>query len=59
MKISIIIKSIFIVVASLLTSTTLASAYSSYLPIVDSKPLSIIITVTMLLGLVAMYQKRT
>ncbi|WPE17310.1 hypothetical protein [Candidatus Thioglobus autotrophicus] len=59
MKISIIIKSIFIVVASLLTGSTLASAYSSYSPIVDSKSLSIIITVTMLLGLVAMYQKRT
>jgi len=44
--------------ASLVASTTLASAYTSYSPIVDSKHLSIIITVTMLLGLIALYQKQ-
>ncbi|MBT6752110.1 MAG: hypothetical protein HN946_05060 [Candidatus Thioglobus sp.] len=58
MKLSTLIKLLTVLGASLLTSTTLASAYSSYSPIVDSKHLSIIITVTMLLGLVSMYQKR-
>jgi hypothetical protein len=58
MKLSIIIKPILALAASLVASTTLASAYTSYSPIVDSKHLSIIITVTMLLGLIAIYQKQ-
>ncbi|HIF47347.1 hypothetical protein [Candidatus Thioglobus sp.] len=58
MKLSIIIKPILALAASLVASTTLASAYTSYSPIVDSKNLSIIITVTMLLGLIALYQKQ-
>jgi hypothetical protein len=57
MKLSMFIKLLTALGASLLTSTTLASAYSSYLPIVDSKHLSIIVTVAMLLGLASIYQK--
>jgi len=58
MKLSNFIKLILSIGASLLASTTLASAYSSYSPIVDSKQLSIIITIAIFLGLASMYQKR-
>jgi hypothetical protein len=43
----------------LFASITLASAYSSYSPIVNSKQLSVIITITIFLGLASLYQKRT
>ncbi|WP_428095616.1 hypothetical protein [Candidatus Thioglobus sp.] len=58
MKLSIFIKPILALSVSLLASTTLASVYSSYLPIVDAKNLSVIMTITILLGFVAFYQKR-
>jgi|JYMV01.1.fsa_nt_gi hypothetical protein len=58
MKLSALIKPILALSATFIASTTLASAYTSYLPIVDSKHLSIIITVTMFLGLIALYQKQ-
>ncbi|MDG2395898.1 hypothetical protein [Candidatus Thioglobus sp.] len=58
MKLTTIIKPILALAASLVASTTLASAYTSYSPIVDYKHLSIIMTVTMFLGLIAFYQKQ-
>ncbi|CAC9546295.1 hypothetical protein [uncultured Gammaproteobacteria bacterium] len=58
MKLSIFIKPILALLATLLVSTTLALAYTSYASIVDSKHLSIIMSVTILLGLVALYQKQ-
>ncbi|SMN14953.1 hypothetical protein CRYPA_1065 [uncultured Candidatus Thioglobus sp.] len=58
MTLSIVIKPVLALLAALLASTTLVSAYTSYAPIVDSKHLSIIISVTILLGLVALYQKQ-
>jgi hypothetical protein len=59
MKLSVLIKPILALSATFIASTTLASAYTSYSPIVNSKYLSIIITVAILLGVVAMYQKKT
>ncbi|MDC9726882.1 MAG: hypothetical protein PSN35_03485 [Candidatus Thioglobus sp.] len=59
MKLSVFIKPILALSVSLLASTTLASAYSSYSPIVNSKGLSVIMTVTILLGLIALHQKHT
>ena len=59
MSFSIIVKTFLALGVSFLASTMLASAYVSYAPIVDSKHLSVIIAVTMLLGLLSMYQKRT
>ncbi|MEJ6559268.1 MAG: hypothetical protein QNL82_05890 [Candidatus Thioglobus sp.] len=59
MKLSTFIKLILSTGFSLFASITLASAYSSYSPIVNSKQLSVIITITIFLGLVSLYQKRT
>jgi hypothetical protein len=59
MKFFTIIKLLSALGASFLISTTLASAYTSYVPIVNSKHLSVIISVAILLGLLSMYQKRT
>ncbi|MDB3972021.1 hypothetical protein N9400_01135 [Candidatus Thioglobus sp.] len=59
MKLSNFIKLTLSIGVSLFASITLASAYSSYSPIVNSKQLSVIITITIFLGLASLYQKRT
>ncbi len=52
-----LIKSTLTLFALLVASSTLASIYSSYSPLIHPKPLLIITSVTVILGVLSFFQK--
>lgn len=54
-----LIKSTLTLFALLVASSALASIYSSYSPLTHLKPLSIIASVTLILGLLSFFSKKT
>jgi len=59
MKILQLIKSTSALFALLITSSALASIYSSYSPLIHIKPLIIIVSVTIILGALSFLQKNS
>jgi len=54
-----LIKSLLALSILLAGSSALASIYSSYSPLIHLKPLSIIVSVTLILGFLSFFQKNT
>ncbi|HIL03041.1 MAG TPA: hypothetical protein EYG05_01040 [Candidatus Thioglobus autotrophicus] len=57
MRVLRLIKSLLALSMLLAGSSALASIYSSYSPLTHLKPLSIIVSVTLILGLLSFFQK--
>jgi len=59
MKVLRLIKPLSALFMLLVGSSSLASIYSSYSPLTHLKPLSIIVSVTLILGFLSFFQKNT
>ncbi len=52
------IKALLAIVVSLAMGSAIASVYTTYLPTVDTKQLSIIISIALILGLISLQQRK-
>jgi len=51
-------KALLAIAASLAMGSAIASVYTAYLPTVDAKHLSVIISITFILGLISLQQRK-